>query len=203
MKRWCSNPCRKLNPELIVEEWDNIQRIMVSLALKTTTQNIIVRKLSAFALKNKTRRALWEYDHILRSLYLLDYIDSPPLRRNVQRALNRGENYHQLRRAVSYANFGKLRFKTEHEQQIWGECARLITNCIIYYNTMLLSNVLEYKEAAGDVQGAERLKQVSPVAWQHINFFGRYEFRKGPEAINMREIVRELAQLPVRLASGE
>jgi len=44
-------PRRKLHPELIVEEWDNIQRIMVSLALKTTTQHIIVRKLSAFALK--------------------------------------------------------------------------------------------------------------------------------------------------------
>lgn len=196
-------PRRKLNPELIVEEWDNIQRIMVSLALKTTTQNIIVRKLSAFALKNKTRRALWEYDHILRSLYLLDYIDSASLRRNVQRALNRGENYHQLRRAVSYANFGKLRFKTEHEQQIWGECARLITNCVIYYNMRLLSDLLDYKEAAGDLEGVERLKQVSPVAWQHINFFGRYEFRKGPEAINLREIVREWGQLPVRLASGE
>ncbi|ETW95400.1 MAG: transposase [Candidatus Entotheonella factor] len=195
-------PRRKLNPELIVEEWDNIQRIMVSLALKTTTQDIIVRKLSAFALKNKTRRALWEYDHILRSLYLLDYIDSASLRRNVQRALNRGENYHQLRRAVSYANFGKLRFKTEHDQQIWGECARLITNCIIYYNTRLLSDLLDYKESAGDLEGAERLKQVSPVAWQHINFFGRYEFRRAPEAINLREIVRELGQLPVRLASG-
>jgi len=61
--------------------------------------------------------------------------------------------------------------------------------------------LLEYKEAVGDVQGANLLKQVSPVAWQHINFFGRYEFRKAPEAINMHEIVRELAQLPVRLAS--
>jgi TnpA family transposase len=91
---------------------------MVSLAMKTTTQHIIVSKLSAFARKIKTRRALWEYDNIIRSLYLLDYIDSPPLRQNVQRALNRVENYHQLRRAVSYANFGKLRFKTEHEQQI-------------------------------------------------------------------------------------
>ena len=43
----------------------------ISLPLKTTTQTIIVRKLSAFALKNKTRRALWEYDHILRGLYLV------------------------------------------------------------------------------------------------------------------------------------
>ena len=120
-------PIRKIKTRLIVEEWEQMQRILVSLALKTTTQSMIVGKLSAYARRNKTRRALWEYDNIIRSLYLLDYIDSPPLRRNVQRALNRGENYHQLRRAVSYANFGKLRFKTEYEQQLWEECSRLIT----------------------------------------------------------------------------
>ena len=125
-------PIRKLNTELIVAEWDNVLRIFASLALKTTTQSIIVRKLNAYARRNKTQQALWEYDNIIRSLYLLDYIDSPPLRQNVQRALNRGENYHQLRRAVVYANFGKLRFKTEEEQVLWSECSRLITNCIIY-----------------------------------------------------------------------
>ena len=76
--------------------------------------------LNAYIRKNKTRRALWDYSHIIRSVYLWDYIDSPPLRQHVQRALNRGEDYHQLRRAVSYANVGKLRFKTEHAQQPWG-----------------------------------------------------------------------------------
>jgi hypothetical protein len=67
-------------------------------------------------------------------LYSLDYIDSVQLRRNVQRALNRGESYHKLHRAFSYANFGKLRFKSEQEQHIWEECGRLLANCIIYYN---------------------------------------------------------------------
>ena len=126
---------------------------MVSLALKTTTQHIIVSKLSAYARKNNTRRALWEYDNIIRSLYLLDYIDSPPLRRNVQRALNRGESYHQLRRAVSYANYGKLRFKTEYEQQLWEECSRLVTNCIIYYNATILSTYWPTKKGWAIVKG--------------------------------------------------
>jgi TnpA family transposase len=39
---------------------------------------------------------------------LLDYIDSPVLRRNVQRALNGGEAYHQLRRSVAYAHGGRF-----------------------------------------------------------------------------------------------
>jgi TnpA family transposase len=188
-------PIRKINERLIIDEWENIQRIMVSLALKTTTQSIIVSKLSAYARKNKTRRALWEYDNIIRSLYLLDYIDSPPLRQNVQRALNRGENYHQLRRAISYANFGKLRFKTEHEQQIWNECARLISNCIIYYNATILSNLLAYKEENGDTQAVERLKRISPVAWQNINLCGRYQFTRTTEDINIDAIVKQLATL--------
>lgn len=193
-------PIRKINEDLIADEWDNFQRIMVSLALKTTTQNIIVGKLSAYARRNKTRRALWEYDNIIKSLYLLDYVDSPPLRKNVQKALNRGESYHQLRRAVAYANFGKLRFKSEHDQQIWQECSRLITNCIIFYNATLLSRLLQHAEDTGDEEVADMLKQVSPVAWQHINFYGRYEFGKQPNAIDLEAIIEKLVKL--RFESG-
>ena len=115
----------------------------------------------------------------------------------MQRALNRGENYHKLRRAISYANFGKLRFKIEQEQQLWNECSRLITNCIIYYNASLLSKLLAYKENSGDRQGATLLKQISPVAWQHLNFYGRYEFTNHPTPINMDAIVQELAQIEI------
>ncbi|MDV3450590.1 Tn3 family transposase [Bacillus safensis] len=185
-------PVRKINTKLIMEEWENIQRIMLSLALKTTTQSVIVRKLSSYTRKNKTKRALWEYDNIIKSLYFLLYIDSLTVRRNVQRALNRGESYHQLCKAISYANFGKLRFKTEQDQQIWGECSRLIANCIIYYNASILSNMLTYREKNG--QDSEMLKRISPVSWQHINLYGRYEFNSNQEFINMNEIIQELAQ---------
>jgi TnpA family transposase len=189
---WLLRPIRKINERLIIEEWENIRRIIVSLALKTTTQSIIIGKLSAYARKNRTKRALWEYDNIIRSLYLLEYIDSISLRRHVQKALNRGESYHKLHKAVSYANFGKLRFKTEGEQQIWNECGRLIANCIIFYNATILSNVLRYQAERGDAVAAASLEQISPVAWQHINFHGRYEFTKSVQPIDMEAIVQEL-----------
>jgi len=99
-----------------------------------------------------------------------------------------------LRRAVSYANFGTLRFKTESEQLIWSECSRLITNCIIYYNATLLSRLLEIKEAAGEDEQVTRLGRVSPIAWQHINFHGRFEFLDPPAPIDLESVVQELAQ---------
>lgn len=190
-------PIRKINTQLILAEWDNIQRIMVSLALKTTTQSIIVSKLSSYARKNKTRQALWEYDNIIKSLYLLDYVDSLPLRQNVHQVLNRGESYHQLRRVISYANFGKLRFKTEYDQQIWSDCARLLTNCIVYYNTAIISDLFLHSESKGDAARIAMLSLVSPVAWQHINFYGRYEFNKKPEFIDMKGILNQLMQMPL------
>ena len=67
----------------------------------------------------------------------------------------------------------------------------------IYYNATILSNLLDYRERTGDVHGAALLKQVSPVAWQHLNFYGRYEFRKGPEVIDINEVVKELSQMQV------
>jgi len=102
--------------------------------------------------------------------------------------------YHQLRRAVAYANFGKLRFKTEYEQQIWGECSRLITNCIIFYNTTILSRLLDHAHRSGDKGWADRISRASPVAWQHINFYGRYEFGKPAQPIDVEKTVQELAQ---------
>ena len=196
-------PIRKIQQPLIISEWPNFQRIIMSLALKTTTQSVLVSKLSSFARRNRTKRALWEYDNIIRSLYLLDYIDSVTLRSNVYRALNRGESYHQLRRAVSYANLGKLRFKTEHEQQIWNECARLITNCIIYYNAMLLSRLIEAKGIGNDAESLDRLKHISPVAWQHVNFLGRYEFSKIPTTIDLDALVNQLASRPLPLKTSD
>jgi TnpA family transposase len=192
-------PIRKVQKSLVISEWDNMVRIFLSLALKTTTQSIIVSKLSSYARKNRTKRALWEFDNILRSLWLLSFIDSLTLRRNVQRAIGRGEAYNQLRRAVSFANFGALRFRTEGDQQIWGECSRLLTNCIIYYNAVILSRLLETKLSDADETQAQRLARVSPIAWRHVNFQGRYNFRQTSQAPDINELVEKLSLYPISL----
>jgi TnpA family transposase len=185
-------PIRKINRKLIAKEWENITRIILSLADKATTQNIITQKLASDNRTNQTKQALWEYDHIIRSLYLLEYIDSQPLRQNVHQALNRGENYHQLKRAVSFANFGKLRFKSEYEQNIWNECSRLLTNCILYSNLTFLSQLIKEKEKNGQPEEVEIVKKLSPTAWRHINFVGRYEFNKKQKEINIQEIINKV-----------
>ena len=42
------------------------------------------------------------------------------------------------------------------------------------------------------------LEHVSPVAWQHINFYGRFEFTNSPEQIDVAAMVQELARFPIQ-----
>ena len=127
-----ANRNRKVGTSKSAFEWGNIERILLSLALKSTSQSVIVSKLSSHRRQNRTKQALWEFEHIIRSLYLLDYVDSPLLRRNVHRALNRGEAYHRMRRAIAYAHGGRFRVRSQHEQELWNECTRLIANAVVY-----------------------------------------------------------------------
>ena len=68
------------------------------------------------------------------------------------------------------------------------------------YNSFLLSHLLAHKESKGDEEGTALLKQVSPVAWQHINLHGRYEFSKVPEEIDMNAIIHQVSQFPITQA---
>ena len=65
---------------------------------------------------------------------------------------------------------------------------------MIYYNATLLSRLLEIKEAVGEAEQVTRLVRVSPIAWQHINFHGRFDFLDPPVIIDLESVVQELAQ---------
>ena len=184
-------PSKKVNVELIIREWDNILRIMATLGLKKSSQSIIVKKLSSYQ-SNDTLRALIELDKIIMTLYILDYIDDEGMRKTVHRSLNRGESYHQLRSAIAKISSRKLVGKTEIELTINNECARLLANCIIFYNASLLSGLYEHYKK--NKMEAEVLKiiHLSPVAWQHINLIGIYEFYNNKECLNLHELIKNL-----------
>ena len=104
-----------------------------------------------------------------------------------------GEAYHRLRRAVAYVNGGKFRVKTEAEQQIWNECSRLLTNAIIYYNSLLLSGVYEQKLAANDQAALAIIRGASPVAWRNVNLIGAMDFRGDGSPVDMEALVARYA----------
>lgn len=107
-----------------------ICRLMISLGQHKTSQSVLIKKLCRYKSNTATLKALTEYDRAIKAQYILDYIDSETLRRHVQRALNRGEAFHQLRRVIAETNGKKFRGSHHAELTLWNECARLIANCV-------------------------------------------------------------------------
>jgi hypothetical protein len=77
---------------------------------------------------------------------------------------------------TAYANGGKLRVRTIRSQHLWGECSRVLANCIIYYNVCILSELLERAERRQDYRGPTRFKRANPASWKHVNLYGAYSF---------------------------
>jgi hypothetical protein len=72
---------------------------------------------------------------------------------------------------------------------------RLIANAVIYYNTALLSKVYEQKVAAGDLDAIAFIQGMSPVAWQHVNMFGAFEFSDDEQSIDLDALAAQYADL--------
>ena len=180
---------KAINTKRIRQHWDTIQRIAVSLKERKTTQATLVRKLSGYKSNHPLLEALTEYNRLVKANYLLNYIDDASLRNYVQRALNRGEAYHQLRRAISNVNGDQFRGSSDEEIQLWNECARLVTNAIIYFNSSILSQLLTSFEHQNDDKRIQVVKQASPVAWYNINLKGTYNFELSEKLPDLEELM--------------
>lgn len=171
-------PMGQLDRQLIEkEEWPNLVRIIATLGSKEMTQSTLVKKICNYTTLNRTQKALFEYDKLIRSIHTLKYFTDPKLQKNVHCSQNQLEAYHQLRAAISRAHGSKqLSGRSDIEIAISNECGRLIANAIIYYNSVLLSRLKQHYQATNNIQGLEMLKKFSPVAWRHIHFLGHYIF---------------------------
>ena len=186
---------KPIKRKLIEQEWDNIQHIVCSLSRKSTSQSTVVKKLANSKRSTRTLQALREYDRLIKCIYVLEYVDNQTLRQFVQQALNRGEAYHQLRRAIASVNGNQFRGGHDYQIEQWNDCARLIANCIIYYNSALLSGLVQRFEEKGNQTVIDLLANLSPVAWSHIQLAGNYTFADEQNTLNLEALLEDVNPL--------
>ena len=186
-------PVGQVDRQLIISEKPNLDQIVATLGLKEMTQGTLIRKLCTYTTSNPTRRAVFEFDKLIRSIYTLRYLRDPQLERNVHRSQNRIESYHQLRGAIAQVGGKKeLTGRTDIEIEISNQCARLIANAVIFYNSAILSRLLTKYEASGNTKALALITQISPAAWRHILLNGHYTFQSDGKMIDLDALVAGL-----------
>jgi TnpA family transposase len=185
-------PIGQINRLLIEEEWPNIKPIIEALGIKEITQSILIKKLCTYTSSNRIRKAIFEYDKLIRSIYTLKYLQNRTFQRDVHKSQNRVESYHQLRAAIATA-YGRKQLigRGEREIEISNQCGRLLANVIIHYNSAILSKLKQKYEAENNVDGLAMLRKISPVAWRHIHFQGHLIF-SGNKQIDIDSIIGKI-----------
>jgi len=186
---------KPINWKLIRSEWKNIVKIMLSLGMRTVQQSTLVKKLCSFRQHNSTMLALAEDNRVFKCLHLLDYADDKQIRQVIQESLNRGEQFQGLKRALVSLGGNQFRGTTPEEMTVWNSCADILANCIVYYNSMIMTLFKKYCIDTNNKSQLKHLRSISPASWEHILLNGFYDLADNDDHWNIEtEIINmELA----------
>ena len=186
-------PKAKINVDRIKSQERGILRVLLSLILQENTQSNIIRKLNSHTRYARLRAGLFEYNKIFKSIHVLNLIDSMPLRKAIRTARNRTEAYHQLQGLIRKIYRGVFKGKKIVDNRVSAHATRLIANCIIAYNSIILNTVYQKMLKENVAQEIiEEFARISPIAWIHILFTGRYSFKNSSGNVNVSEMAEVL-----------
>ena len=170
-------PDNYIDTELIETHWDDILRFIATIKLKHTTASQLFKRLNSYSKQHDLYRALKEFGKIIKSIFLLNYIDDVSFRQAIEKQLNKIESSQKFAKAISFGHNNEFIQAEKEEQEIAEACRRLIKNSIICWNYLYLSKKLkEEKSTPKKIEMIQAIKNGSVVTWQHINLHGEYDF---------------------------
>jgi TnpA family transposase len=165
-----------IRQDRILRHWDDLLRLAGSLKLGWVSASLFISKLQAYPRQNRLARALQEYGKLIKTLFILRYLESEDYRRRIHTQLNKGEALHVLRDFLFMADKGVIRRKQEEAQTHQAMCLSLLTNAVAVWNTVYMQAVLDHLRAGGHPLQEDDLVHLSPARFEHINPYGQYSF---------------------------
>jgi TnpA family transposase len=192
----------RINVELIRAHWPEILRITASIRTGTVTASLIMRQLASYPRQNGVAAAFRELGRLERTLFTLDWIEDPELRRSTGQELNKGESRNSLARAVFIHRLGEIRDRTYENQQHRASGLNFLVTAIVLWNTRYLERAVAALRQTEGVPD-HLLVHLSPLGWEHINLTGDYVWAGTERVTENPDGFRPLRppSEPVRLAA--
>jgi TnpA family transposase len=150
-------------------------RLAASIQQGTVTASLILRKLGSYPRQNSLALALREVGRMERSLFMLEWLRDPALRRRVTAGLNKGEAHNALARAVCFNRLGEIRDRSFENQRHRASGLNLLVAAITLWNTVYIERATELLTKSRVFDPA-LLPHVSPLGWEHVILTGDYNW---------------------------
>jgi TnpA family transposase len=170
--------------DLLREQWDQLVRVAASLRHRTAPAHVLLKRLANSP--ERLTKALTALGRMVKTIYILRYMHDPALRGRVQLQLNRGEARHRLASRLFFANQGVFRTGDYEEMMNKVSCLSLLSNAVLVWNTVRMTEILAQLRAVGEGIPAEDVARVSPLAYVHVIPNGTYHFDRPLAAVEER-----------------
>ena len=188
--------------KMIAAHWDDVLRLTASVRTGVVSASLMLKRLGSYPRQNGLALALREIGRIERTLYTLDWLEQPQLRRQATAELNKGESRNALARVVCFHRLGQLRDRSIEALQHRASGLTLVTAAIALWNTVYLSRALDAVRRRGEIVPDTLLAHLAPLGWQHINLTGDYLWDADdlPASDGFRPL-RHMSTLPLETAA--
>ncbi len=160
--------------ELIARHLKDMLCVVISIKTGKIAPSTILRRLGTASRKNKLYYAFRELGRLVRTQFLLKYINDAGLRKSIHAATNKSEEFNDFVKRLFFGGYGIISENIRHEQREVIKYSHLAANMVILHNVHGMSRVLKDLQSKGYVLTEEILRSTAPYRREHINRFGEY-----------------------------
>jgi TnpA family transposase len=174
--------CREAEPadwKLVASEYDEMLRVALSIKTGRMLPSSILRRFGGAARSNRLARAVRELGRVIRTTFLLEYLDDLDLRETIQTAMNKSERFNQFTQFITFGGHGLIAENDRGEQRKRVKYTHLVANCLILHNAWALTEAIRKLRREGMRITPEVISRLSPYLTEHINRFGTYRLKPG------------------------
>lgn len=171
----------RIDTQLIEDNWDEILRAAASIRHGTTSASLLMRKLASYPKQNQLAKALAEMGKIERTIFLLQWLQDPKMRRRTMIGLNKGEHVNAVQKVLFFGRRGEFWDRKFEDQCNRASCLGLLVSAIGAWNSVYLPAAIEEYIRSGNELPDEIRQHIGPLGHDHINLVGNYDFDDGQQ----------------------
>ena len=137
-------------------------------------------EMGDWLLTDAQAKTLREIGCIERTVFTLDWIVDPALRRRSNAGLNKGAARSALSKTIFFHRHGEIRDRTFENQSYRASGLNLAVAAVVLWNTVYLSRAIAELRSHSEVIPDEILAHIAPLGCEHITFNGDYVWPRTP-----------------------
>ncbi|HHX8417257.1 TPA: Tn3 family transposase [Legionella pneumophila] len=170
---------------IIEAHYHDMLRVVMSIQSGKIKASTILRKLCSQSRKNKIYQAFRELGRIIRTTFLLNYINDIELRRMIQAATCKSEEFNNFIDWVAFGRDGVIEDNLLGNQKKIINYGRLVGNSVMLHVVANMTHAINELKVEGLDITPDMLNGLSPYHTGHINRFGVFYLSMNKEKLHV------------------